>query len=96
MGIIMCYLLEMYVNDIGSGITVADKEPSVVKETVATALVDGNNVLGPTVGNFAMELAVQKAKEAGVGWVTAKGKFMHILKTWSKPRLGQLHMCTYI
>ena len=70
---------EMYVKDIDTGITVADKEPSVVKETVATGFVDGNNVLGPTVGNFSMELAIKKAKDAGVGWVVAKGKITLIL-----------------
>lgn len=50
-----------------------DAEPSIVKQTAATALVDGNNLFGPTVGKFAMDIAVQKAKEAGVGWVSVKG-----------------------
>ncbi|XP_048241076.1 uncharacterized oxidoreductase YjmC-like [Haliotis rufescens] len=65
--------LDLYINDIESGITVSDAEPSIIRESAATAHVDGNNVLGPVVGNFSMELAIQKAKVAGVGWVAAKG-----------------------
>ena len=64
----------MYVKDIQSGITDTNKEPSIIKETAATGYVEGNNILGPTVGNFAMQLAIDKAKQAGVGWVVAKGK----------------------
>lgn len=29
--------------------------------------------LGPVVGHFAMDLAIRKAKETGVGWIAAKG-----------------------
>jgi LDH2 family malate/lactate/ureidoglycolate dehydrogenase len=47
--------------------------PTILKETAATAFVDGNNGLGPVVGNFCMGLAIQKCKESGVGWVVAKG-----------------------
>ena len=36
-------------------------------------LIDGNNSLGAVVGNFAMGVAIEKAKETGVGWVTVKG-----------------------
>jgi len=37
----------MYVNDIQVGTTALDGEPEVVNETSATALVKGNNLLGP-------------------------------------------------
>lgn len=50
---------------------VPENEPFIEKETVSTALVNGNNSLGCAVGNFAMSVAIQKAKETGVGWVTA-------------------------
>jgi len=65
--------LDMYVHDIQTGITVSDVEPKIVRETAATAHVDGNNVLGPVVGNFSMGIAIKKAKEAGIGLVAAKG-----------------------
>ncbi|XP_072290681.1 uncharacterized oxidoreductase YjmC-like [Eucyclogobius newberryi] len=65
--------MDMYVKDVKSGICAKDREPVVVKESAATALVDGQNLLGPVVGNFCMELALKKAKEAGIGWVVARG-----------------------
>lgn len=36
----------MYVRDIKAGTTNRNGEPSVIKESGATALVDGNNLLG--------------------------------------------------
>ncbi len=44
--------------------------PTVLKEFGATAWVDGNNGLGVVIGEFCMQLAMQKAKEHGVGWVS--------------------------
>lgn len=78
---------DMYVRDMQKGICVKEGKPKILKEYAASAWVDGNNLLGPVIGNFCMDLAIRKAKEAGVGWVVAKGKlqynlyiFKHILK----------------
>ena len=49
----------MYVKDLKSGITNAEGEPQVEKETAATALVNGNNLLGPAVGKFCMKIAIK-------------------------------------
>lgn len=65
--------MDMYVKDIKSGICAKNGEPVVVKQTAATALVDGKNLLGPVVGNFCMNLAIKKAQEVGIGWVVASG-----------------------
>ena len=32
---------------------------------------------GPTVGEFCMNIAIQKAKTVGVGWVVVKGRSFH-------------------
>ena len=48
-------------------------KPSIVRETASTALIEGNNSLGAVVGNFAMGVAIEKARSTGVGWVTARG-----------------------
>ena len=40
---------------------------------IFSALVNGNNCLGATVGKYSMNLAIQKCKNVGVGVVTAKG-----------------------
>lgn len=60
-----------YVIEIKNRSAFAESEPFIEKQTVSTALVNGNNALGFVVGNFAMSLAIQKAKETGVGWVVA-------------------------
>ncbi|XP_050023217.1 uncharacterized oxidoreductase YjmC [Dermacentor andersoni] len=65
--------LQMYVTDIQKGVCERSGKPVVINELAATALVDGRNVLGPVVGKFCMELAMQKAQQAGIGWVVARG-----------------------
>lgn len=47
--------------------------PVVVEDTGCCALVDGRNGLGAVVSHRAMELAISKAREHGVGWVVCKG-----------------------
>ena len=34
-------------------------------------------VAGPVVGKFCMDLAIEKAKNVGIGWVVAKGTFVY-------------------
>ena len=49
-------------------------KPEVLKQTVATAWVDGHNGLGVMIGRFCMKLAMEKAMDIGVGWVVAKSE----------------------
>lgn len=63
--------LDKYVHDIKTGLTCSSGEPKIIKESSATALVDGMNLLGPVVGNFCMSIAIKKAKESGIGMVVA-------------------------
>lgn len=44
----------------------------VVYETPSTAVVDGDGGLGLVVAPFAMQVAIEKAKNAGTGWVSVK------------------------
>ncbi|HEY8596930.1 MAG TPA: Ldh family oxidoreductase, partial [Thermomicrobiales bacterium] len=44
--------------------------PTVAHETAATARVDGRNGFGLSNAEFAMDLAIKKAREAGVGFVS--------------------------
>jgi LDH2 family malate/lactate/ureidoglycolate dehydrogenase len=37
----------MYVRDVKQGTTLPDGQPIIDKETVSTALVNANNILGP-------------------------------------------------
>ncbi|MCG8475987.1 MAG: Ldh family oxidoreductase [Cytophagales bacterium] len=47
-------------------------EIKVVHETPSTATVDGDSGLGLVVAPQAMQLAIEKAKEVGTGWVAVK------------------------
>lgn len=44
----------------------------VVHETPSTAVVDGDRGLGLVVAPFAMQVAIEKAKQAGTGWVSVR------------------------
>jgi LDH2 family malate/lactate/ureidoglycolate dehydrogenase len=44
----------------------------VVYETPSTAVVDGDAGLGLVVAPFAMQVAIDKAKQCGTGWVSVK------------------------
>ncbi|KAK3747559.1 hypothetical protein QZH41_015793 [Actinostola sp. cb2023] len=72
----------MYIHDIKVGTTISHGEPSILKESPATALVDGNNLLGPVVGNFCMDLAIKKAQDIGISWVACRGSNHYGIAGW--------------
>ncbi|GMS86719.1 hypothetical protein PENTCL1PPCAC_8894, partial [Pristionchus entomophagus] len=78
--------LEMYVQNLQEGSCERTGDPKILNERAGTAWVDGCNLLGPVVGNFCIDLAVKKAKEAGVGWVTAKGSNHFGIAGWYSMR----------
>ncbi|XP_071444240.1 uncharacterized oxidoreductase YjmC-like [Hetaerina americana] len=78
--------LSMYVEDVRNGTTDPCATPEVIKEKSAVALVDGKNGLGPVVGNFCMDLAMEKAKETGVGWISARGTNHYGIAGWYSMR----------
>ena len=65
--------LAMYIQDIEKGFTNPNADPETLKKAGSTAWVEGNNGLGVIAGTYAMELAIQMAKETGIGWVAVKG-----------------------
>ncbi len=44
----------------------------VIHETPSTAVVDGDSGLGLVVAPYAMQIAIEKAKKAGTGWVSVQ------------------------
>lgn len=58
-----------YVAGLRSGKINPRPQIRIVRETAATALVDGDGGFGPVVGYRSMEIAIRKAKEAGSGSV---------------------------
>ncbi|CAF0763057.1 unnamed protein product [Rotaria sordida] len=64
--------LDMYVNDVKTGTTAKDGNPMILKELPGTALVDGQNLIGPYVGKYCMNIAMEKAKKVGIGLVSVR------------------------
>lgn len=58
-----------YIKGLEVGTIKAQTEVTVEKESAATALVNGNHGFGHVVTYKSMEMAIQKAKEAGIGMV---------------------------
>ena len=64
--------LPQYVKRIRSGGVNLKPQIRVVKERAATALVYGDNAMGHLVMKRAAELAIEKARTCGIGWVGAQ------------------------
>jgi len=63
------FRLPQYVKQIQEGAINARPHIRVVYERPGTALIDGDNALGHLVMKRATDMAVQKARQCGVGWV---------------------------
>jgi L-2-hydroxycarboxylate dehydrogenase (NAD+) len=50
----------------------SDPQIKIVHETPSTAVVDGDAGLGLVVAPFAMQVAIDKAKSVGTGWVSVR------------------------
>jgi len=64
--------LPRYATGIQKGQILPKDASKVVKQTRATALIDGGNGLGQVVGVKGMRLAIQKARQASVAFVTVR------------------------
>ncbi len=64
--------LGFYVNNVKAGVIRLDAAPEVVHETLATALIDAGGGMGQPVSYRAMQLAIRKAKETGMGCVAVR------------------------
>lgn len=67
------FRLRQYVNRLRDGGCNAKARPHVVRQTAATALIDGDNGLGHLAMAMACDLAMAKARLAGIGWVGVRG-----------------------
>ena len=63
------FRLPQYVKQIQSGGINARPNIRILSERVGTALIDGDNALGHLVMRRAAELAIEKARHCGIGWV---------------------------
>ena len=58
-----------YVKWLSDGSMTAKANIQVISETPSTALLDGDRGMGMVIGHRAMELAIEKAKQCGIGMV---------------------------
>ena len=61
-----------YHNNIASGSMDVKAVPEVVRETPVSALIDAHFAMGQLAARFAMEKAIEKAKQTGVGIVAVR------------------------
>lgn len=64
--------LKMYHERMKAGLQLPVTKLTIVKDTPATAVVDGGNGMGMVVGHHAMQMAIQKARQHGLGAVAAR------------------------
>jgi LDH2 family malate/lactate/ureidoglycolate dehydrogenase len=65
-------LRRLYVDRLRAGAAAPRPEVRVLRETPATALMDGGNGLGPPIAHRAMASAIEKAIHAGAGFVSVR------------------------
>lgn len=65
-------LKPIYIDRIDAGILNPETKIDVIKDEKATAVLDGNNGMGHVVSKKAMEIAIEKAKEYGLGMVVVR------------------------
>lgn len=64
--------LAWYTASLRNGVVQPTLRLETVRETVSTALLDAHQGLGQVAGHRAMELAIAKARQTGVAWVTVR------------------------
>jgi LDH2 family malate/lactate/ureidoglycolate dehydrogenase len=64
--------LKMYHERMKAGLQIPVTHWSVVKDTPTTAVVDGGNGMGMVVGYNAMQIAIEKARQYGLGAVAVR------------------------
>jgi L-2-hydroxycarboxylate dehydrogenase (NAD+) len=64
--------LRRYVTGLREGQMAVKPNVTVVHETSTTTLIDGDGGLGPPIGVQGMRMAIEKAKEMGVGFVAVR------------------------
>ena len=64
--------LMYYQRNIRSGSVNVSAKPEVLRETPVSALIDGHFGMGALVAQFAMRMAIEKAKQSGVGMAVVR------------------------
>ncbi len=62
----------IYYDRIRAGIVNPVTNPEIVKETPTTVVIDGNNGMGHVIGKQAMGMAIEKARDLGMGMAACR------------------------
>lgn len=65
---LMPYLAELF----DAGVMSFGRPTEIVRETAATAMVDGHRGVGQVIGTRAMAIAIAKARDTGIGFVSVR------------------------
>src|ERR1700687_4187630 len=76
-----------YVDNIRAGSVRPGAPITVVRETRATAVLDGNRGWGPVTARRAMQLAIEKARAVGTGTVVVRGS-QHVGRVGEYPTMA--------
>jgi LDH2 family malate/lactate/ureidoglycolate dehydrogenase len=82
----------VYIKRLEKGGSKAKPNIKVLKERPASALIDGDSGLGQVIGGYATELAIKKAKEAGVCIVAVKGSAHYGAASYYSVKISQKGM----
>jgi len=84
------FRLPQYVKQIQEGAVNARPNIRILNERAGTALIDGDNALGHLVMKRATELAIEKARQCGIGWVGTRHS-NHAGPAQIYPRMAATH-----
>ncbi len=62
----------IYIDRIDAGILNTETKIDIIRDNKATAVIDGNNGMGMVISKKAMQMAIDKAKEHGMGMVAVR------------------------
>lgn len=74
--------LHAYTEMLAAGRVNPKPQIRIVRETLSTATVDGDNGLGLVVGPWANRVAIEKAANAGTGWVAVNNSNHYGIASW--------------
>lgn len=69
--------MNRYHNEISKGLVKIDAKPVIILETHISAVLDADKSMGQVVSARAMDLAIKKAKTAGIGMITVRNSNHH-------------------
>lgn len=78
--------LRMHCNALLSGTVDGFAKPHILRQSETVAWADGRNAIGAVVGNWCMDVAMQKARRTGIGIVCCRGSNQYGMAAWYAER----------